>query len=126
VIKKRIHEICESTAEAMGCNVKVTIFDKYPAIVNHPRETEHIIRLTKSNFGPEHFSDLELPLAAGEDFSFFLEAKPGCFFTIGTLKPGMTARTLHSSDYNFNDDMIATGGYFWLKLVEDRLKVNIL
>ncbi len=68
----------------------------------------------------------DLPLSASEDFSFFLKEKPGCFFALGTLKPGNKIYTLHSSDYNFNDDMVATGGYFWVKLVEDRLDVKLM
>ena len=70
-------------------------------------------------------SEKDLPLMASEDFSYFLKAKPGCFFALGTLKPGKTPKTLHHSDYNFNDDMVATGGYFWTRLVEDRLNVKI-
>jgi hippurate hydrolase len=67
-----------------------------------------------------------LPLSASEDFSFYLEERPGCFFVLGTLKPGMKPKTLHTSDYNFNDDMVATGGYFWVKLAEDRLKISLI
>ena len=42
------------------------------------------------------------------------------------MKPGDAPKMLHVSDYNFNDDMIATGSYFWVRLVEDRLGVKIL
>ena len=34
--------------------------------------------------------------------------------------------TLHTSTYDYNDDLIATGAYFFIKIVEDRLKINIL
>ena len=64
-------------------------------------------------------------MTAGEDFAFFLHDKPGCFFALGTMKPGTKPGTLHTSDYNFNDDMVATGGYFWVRVVEDRLGVKI-
>ena len=45
---------------------------------------------------------------------------------LGTLKPGQVAKTLHSSDYDFNDDMVGTGGYFWVKIIEDRLNVKLI
>ena len=60
----------------------------YPAVKNHKDQTAHVIRLAKQNFGEEHFSQDELPLSASEDFSFFLEEKPGCFFALGTMKEG--------------------------------------
>ena len=45
---------------------------------------------------------------------------------MGTKKPGSIPRTLHTSDYDFNDDLVATGGYFWVRLAEDRLGVNLI
>ena len=45
---------------------------------------------------------------------------------MGLRKKGAPLRTLHTSDYNFNDDMVATGGYFYIRLLEDRLGVKIL
>jgi hypothetical protein len=34
--------------------------------------------------------------------------------------------TLHTSTYDYNDNMIASGAYFYIKIVEDRLGVKIL
>ena len=48
------------------------IIRKYPAVVNHETETEHIKRLAVKWFGPEHFSEDELPIMASEDFAYFL------------------------------------------------------
>lgn len=40
--------------------------------------------------------DEGLPLTAAEDFSFFLEKKPGCFFMLGIKKATETeTKTLH-------------------------------
>jgi hippurate hydrolase len=126
LIHKRIREISEGTAKAMGCTVEVDLNKMYPAIINHKKEADHIERLAKKWFGPEHFSQLDLPLSASEDFSYFIEEKPGAFFALGTLKPGNEPRTLHSSNYDFNDDILATGGYFWVRLAEDRLNVKMI
>jgi hippurate hydrolase len=126
LMKKRIREICEGTALAMGCKVEVTLDGEYPAVINHKTEADHVQRIATKWFGPEHVSNVELPVAASEDFSYFIENKPGCFFALGTLKPGQKPMTLHTSNYDFNDDMIATGAYFWIRLVEDRLNISIL
>jgi hippurate hydrolase len=83
--------------------------------------------LTKKWFGPEHFSQEDLPLTASEDFSYFLQKKPGCFWMFGTKKPGeFPEKVLHTSTYDFNDNLISSGGYFYIRLAEDRLGVNIL
>lgn len=110
----------------MDCRAECHFDRIYPAVVNHVEQTSHVKRLALKWFGPAHFSEEDLPLTASEDFSYFLLEKPGCFFALGTLKPGDKVRTLHTSDYDFNDDMVATGGYFWVRLVEDRLGVTLM
>ena len=109
----------------MECRADLLINRMYPAVTNHPTETQHVARLAKQWFGPQHFSTDDLPITASEDFSYFLLEKPGCFFALGTKKPNTVSKTLHTSDYDFNDDMVATGGYFWVRLIEDRLAVKI-
>lgn len=123
---KRIEEICAGIGQAMGCKVDVDLNKMYPATVNPKMESDHIERLAKRWFGPEHFCTEDLPLSASEDFSYFIQEKPGAFFALGTLKPGAKPMTLHTSTYNFNDDMVATGGYFWVRIAEDRLGCSIL
>lgn len=83
-----ITKIAKDVASAHDCTADVNIWDKYPAVINHADQTNHIIRLAKEHFGEAHFSQLELPLSAGEDFSYFLQEKPGCFYTLGTMKEG--------------------------------------
>jgi len=65
-------------------------------------------------------------MTAAEDFSFFLENKPGCFFLLGTMKENTELQGLHQSNYNYNDDLIPTGAYFFTRIVEDRLGVSII
>ena len=126
LVISRIEKICNDVATAMECTAELDIERQYPAVINHPTETQHVKRLATKWFGPQHFSSDDLPITASEDFSYFLQKKPGCFFALGTMKPGSKPRTLHTSDYDFNDDMVATGGYFWVRLVEDRLNINLL
>ena len=97
-----------------------------PAIVNHKAEASHVERLARKWFGDDHFSTDDLPLSASEDFSYFVLEKPGCFFTLGTLKIGQEIKLLHTSDFNFNDDVLASGSYFWVRLAEDRLNVKLI
>ena len=124
-MKERIEQISKAVALAHECEAEVEMWDQYPAVMNHPEQTSHVIRLAKQHFGPEHFSQDELPLTASEDFSYFLEAKPGCFFALGTMKMGEQLMTLHTSTYDYNDNLIASGAYFFLRIVEDRLGVSL-
>ena len=122
----RTEKICKEIASGMDCRAEVSFDRTYPAVINHKTETEHIKRLGAKWFGPQHLSEDDLPISGSEDFSFFLQERPGCFFTLGTRKEGTPLRTVHTSDYNFNDDMVATAGYFYIRILEDRLGIKIL
>lgn len=126
VMKTRIRSIAEGVAQGFGCTADVALVDMYPAVKNHKEQTDHVIRLAKQHIGEAHFSQEELPLSASEDFSYFLEEIPGCFFALGTMKEGKQLMTLHTSNYDYNDDLIPTGAFFFLKIVEDRLGVCVL
>ena len=62
-------------------------------------------------------------MTASEDFSYYLIDKPGCFYMLGTKRQGENY-VLHTSHFNYNDSLIATGAYMFLRIVEDRLQVK--
>ena len=124
-IKAKIKQIAENTALAMGCRAEVELIDMYPPTINHKKETEHVIRVASENFGADKVKSQDLPLTASEDFSFFLQEKPGCFYMLGIQKPGENY-SLHTSHFDYNDSMIASGALLFVKIVEDRLKAKIL
>lgn len=62
---------------------------------------------------------------SGEDFSFMLLEKPGCYAFRGNGEGshrdaghGMGPCTLHNASYDFNDALLSTGSTYWVKLDE--------
>ena len=55
-----------------------------------------------------------------EDFSYFLQKKPGAYAWIGN---GNSA-PLHNPKYDFNDSILTVGSSFLAKLAETSLKNN--
>ena len=45
---------------------------------------------------------------------------------LGAMKYDRPMQVLHTSDFDYNDDMIATGAFMLLRIVEHRLNVAIL
>lgn len=70
-------------------------------------------------------SDYELPDMGSEDFSEFILEKPGCFFNIGNGRPDREPVEMHNSNFDFNDKLISTGAYLWLKLIENRFDIKL-
>ena len=65
------------------------------------------------------------PSMASEDFSYMLQARPGCYVWLGIGKVEDKNRfSLHSSNYDFNDHVLPTGAAYWATLVENELKIS--
>jgi hippurate hydrolase len=65
------------------------------------------------------------PTLGAEDFSYFLERRPGCYFVIGngdgmhrTADHGGGPCLLHNPSYDFNDDLIPLGATMWVRMAE--------
>jgi metal-dependent amidase/aminoacylase/carboxypeptidase family protein len=124
-VKAKIVHIAKSTAEAFDCKVEYELNDKYPVVVNHEKETLNIFQIAKKYFGEERVSSKDLPMSGAEDFAYYLNSRPGCFYAIGTKFEGLNY-ALHSSSMDYNDSMIAPGAYMFIRIIEDRLGVKIL
>jgi metal-dependent amidase/aminoacylase/carboxypeptidase family protein len=75
--------------------------------------------------GPENVSTDMAPITGGEDFALMLEATPGALVFLGNgTAPDGTVHNVHTPHYDFNDDAIATGVAFWLRLVRQQLSTQ--
>jgi len=117
LIEKRLHEVVEGTATALGAKAKLTYVRNYPVLSNHPRETDFAAAIATEVAGAQQVDTDIPPMMGAEDFSFMLNAKPGAFIWIGN---GDSAG-LHHPAYNFNDDAIPYGTSYWVRLVEKAL-----
>jgi hippurate hydrolase len=57
-------------------------------------------------------------MMASEDFSYFLEARPGAFAFLGA---GPDTPPLHSANYDFNDNILLPGAAYLSRLAETAL-----
>lgn len=115
--ESRIREIAKGVTGAHGADVVVEYERACPVTVNHPDETMHAARAAIDVVGGQNVDTEVDPSMAGEDFAFMLQARPGAYIMIGN---GETAG-LHHPAYDFNDEAIAYGVSYWVRLAEQRL-----
>jgi hippurate hydrolase len=109
-LEERIEAIALQVAIAHGCRAEITYHRGYPMTVNHPDAVERFNRCAQAEVGDTCIEAVERPHMGGEDFSFYGEVIPACFFLLGLLAPGETSMPgLHSPDFDFNDQAIETG-----------------
>jgi hippurate hydrolase len=53
-----------------------------------------------------------------EDFAFMLEACPGTYAWIGNGVGSKGGCMVHNPAYDFNDDILAVGASYWVRLAE--------
>ncbi len=108
--ERRINEIATGVAKAYGCRADVTYKRGYPATVNDAASVEAFRSVAADAFGTEHVVDMERPVMGGEDFAYYAQRVPACFFALGLIPDGAGAvPELHQAQFNFNDDAIEQG-----------------
>jgi amidohydrolase len=121
LIESRIGALAEGIAAAHGCRAELVYTPMYPVVVNAPKPTQHLVRVASELFGADAVNSDSLPMLGAEDFAYFLQHRPGCFFFLGSAEDGRSNSLCHATDYDFNDNLIAPGVALWFRLVEDRL-----
>ncbi len=124
MIERRMQEVAEHTCAAFGAQCEFVFDRNYPPTINHDAETAFFRRIAAEVAGKQNVLDFE-PTMGAEDFSYFLQAKPGCYFLIGngdgahrSLGHGEGPCMLHNPSYDFNDDLIPLGATMWVRLAQ--------
>ncbi|MCA0972194.1 amidohydrolase [Halobacillus litoralis] len=82
-VKKQIHNIVEHVTEAFEAGHEIDYLHGYPALYNNVEETRRLETLFSETFGEDNV--VELPTGMGaEDFSYYLQERPGSFFKVGS------------------------------------------
>lgn len=115
--RQRLEEIADATAKAHGCHVDVDYIEGYPVTCNDAGAVETVRAIAGDAFGTERYVDVPAPYMGAEDFSFYCNEIPSCFFLLGLLPPDRTAMAdLHQPGFDFTDDAIATGVEMFCRL----------
>lgn len=117
-IMTRMQEITDGIALANCMRGKLEYKKLYPAMYNTPEKVASARALLEESLGKDHVFTKERT-AGGEDFSFMLQAKPGCLFRLGVKDETHTA-SVHHPKFDFNDKAIATGASALLTIALNR------
>ena len=128
LIERRMGEISAATCQAHGASCELSFRRNYPPTINHPQETQFARAVLGNVAGAHNVLDFE-PTMGAEDFSFFLQRTPGCYFVIGNGDGSHRAAghgggpcLLHNPSYDFNDELIPLGGSMWARLAQEWLR----
>lgn len=118
--KQRIHDIfhkeAKLTAEKRGATADVLYNFGYPAVINHEAEAE-VVRQAAGAAGIE-FEESK-PLMIGEDFSYFVNERPGAFFFTGSGNHEKLSDFVHHHPkFDMDEDAMVSGLSMFMKILE--------
>lgn len=117
VARTRLDEIVHGVARTWGCEATLEYEEGYPVTRNDPDAVLAFERIAREALGSERIQPLESPVMGAEDFSYYGQQVPSCFFVLGLLPPGMDSMpSLHHPCFNFNDETISTGVELFCRL----------
>ncbi|MBN8952461.1 MULTISPECIES: M20 aminoacylase family protein [unclassified Rhizobium] len=116
-IRERVEQVATLQAKSYGADISFDWQVGYPATINDKDAVEAAKSTIIQHFGQGAFVGLDLPLMGSEDFSFLLEKVPGAYVLIGN---GDSAG-LHTTTYDFNDDILQRGAMYFYHLAKGRL-----
>lgn len=109
-------------AEAMGATAEVEIPVGYPALLNDEATTRQARTLAESYLGAENIETVAMRMGA-EDFAFYSQKIPACFFRLGVGNPGKNITSgVHTPTFNIDEDAIEIGmgmmAFLGIKMLE--------
>ena len=104
-----IRETCISIAKKSGGDSDINIMTGYPALINDAATTSRAKKSAEEFLGKENVIELDLRMT-GEDFSFYAQKIPACFYRLGTgnISKGITSG-VHTPTFDIDETALQTG-----------------
>ena len=103
-LSDRVIKTAQSIAEAMGARAEVKIIESYPGIVNDDERVAYIEECATELFGKDRVRIIPTPGMVSEDFGYYLDEAPGCFYHVGCD----SEYVLHSDRFNPDERALLT------------------
>jgi amidohydrolase len=106
---RRMKKIAESIAKGMGGACEFHVMKGYPVLFNHEELTARAKTWAIEFLGKDKVVDLPMRMTA-EDFAYFSQAMPACFYRLGTGNParGITS-PIHTDTFDIDESALETG-----------------
>jgi amidohydrolase len=104
-----IRKLSTELVHSMGAEIDLHIDVGYPTVYNNEALHVHAKKLAIQFMGQEQVEETEIRMGA-EDFGYYSQKVPGCFFRLGTANKskGIVAG-VHTPLFNIDEDAIETG-----------------
>ncbi|WP_404332313.1 M20 family metallopeptidase [Mesobacillus maritimus] len=104
VVEREVHAFAEGLEKTYGVKATLEYKNDYPVLYNDPEVTEQVRQALEQASIPEVEAVLETrPQPPSEDFAYYLEKVPGCFFYVGAIPESGEAFPHHHPKFDINE-----------------------
>jgi amidohydrolase len=105
---ERIERVLRGVCDSSGATYKFEYIRRYPVTSNDAEQARYVRALAEREIGPRRV--MEAPkLMGAEDFSFFAERVPACFYSIGCNGGPASAFPHHHAKFDIDERALTTG-----------------
>jgi len=109
-IPQRMEAIIKGVTAAFGGSYELEYIYRYPPLINDAAACELVRRVGREVLGDDRVIDAP-PSMGGEDFAYFLEKVPGCFYWLGCKHPQPVHEgyNLHHAGFDLDEEALFFG-----------------
>ena len=124
LIKTRMAEIIDGVAKTFGAEISFDYEDGYPPTINHTDPVNKVLKAAERVVGEK--AGMPYLYMGGEDFSYYLQKIPGCFFFVGSAPNDqkLFETPHHCSHFTMDERALLVGPSIYLNLVDDLLGIK--
>ena len=105
---ERIERILKASCDAAGAAYEFKYLKRYPVTANDPDQSQYAESLARRLLGDARVFAAD-KLMGAEDFSFFAQRVPACFYMLGARGSSATAHPHHSSTFDIDEAALPAG-----------------
>ena len=121
MIKKRMQDIIDGVSKSFGAEIVLKYKEGYPPTVNHEDPTKLVLEASSMVVGKgAGYPYLSM---GGEDFSYYLQKVPGCFFFVGSAPDNnnILSTPHHCSHFDIDERSLLIGASVYVNLIDNIL-----
>jgi amidohydrolase len=115
---ERIERVLRGICESSGATYEFEYLWRYPVTSNDAEQARYVRALAEQTVGAQRVAEVP-KLMGAEDFSFFAERVPACFFALGSNGGPDSAWPHHHARFDIDESALATGVRMMVALALD-------
>lgn len=116
-IQQQMVQITEGLCKTFGAEGQIDFIIGTPPLVNDPKEAAFAETTIRNTFGDDRFQPVD-PFMGAEDFSYYLQQKPGAFIFVG-MNSEKSAYPHHHPKFDIDEDVFADAMKLFTEIVKN-------